>query len=262
LDIALTIVHQLETYPFLLEDPLFSETYAPNGTLVGLGDTIYRKRYARTLEKIAEKGADAFYHGEIATNIASAAWARGGIITTADLANYTAIMRQPANITYRDRYRIWSTVAPSSGNVVLSILNIFQGYNGSAGLTNPAINETTHELIQATRFGYGQRTNMGDPAFTPNVTELEAEFLLPSTAVEIRQKIDNITHPTIYYDAANYQVEIDGGTSHLAVADGNGNAISLTTTVNLYWGSQVMTTDGMRVISFLKISELTLMYPF
>jgi gamma-glutamyltranspeptidase / glutathione hydrolase len=154
-----------KTYPFLLQDPLFRETYAPNGTLVGLGDTVYRKRYANTLETIAREGPDAFYTGPIATNIASAAWARGGILTTDDLKNYTAILRTPANITYRNKYRIFSTIAPSSGAVVLSALKIFEGYPGSANINDPAYNETTHKLIQATRFGYGQRNSSGTHPF-------------------------------------------------------------------------------------------------
>jgi gamma-glutamyltranspeptidase/glutathione hydrolase len=62
-----------KTYPFLLQDSLFRETYAPNGTLVGLGDTVYRLRLADTLETLAKHGADAFYTGRIASNIASAA---------------------------------------------------------------------------------------------------------------------------------------------------------------------------------------------
>jgi gamma-glutamyltranspeptidase/glutathione hydrolase len=144
------------TSPFLVNDPLWAETYAPNGTILGLGDTVYRKRYANTLETIAKNGADAFYTGPIATNIAEAAYLRNGIITTHDLANYTAILRTPANITYRNKYRVFSTVAPSSGAVVLSALKVFEGYDGSAQLTDPAINETAHKLIQATRFGYGQ----------------------------------------------------------------------------------------------------------
>jgi gamma-glutamyltranspeptidase/glutathione hydrolase len=143
------------TYPFLLKDPLFAETYAPNGTLLRLNDTVYRKRYADTLETLATHGADAFYSGRIAVNTAEAALARGGILTTKDLAGYEAILRTPANITYRDKYRIFSTVAPSSGAVVLSALKIFEGYDGSAELNQAAINETTHRLIQATRFGYG-----------------------------------------------------------------------------------------------------------
>ena len=127
---------------------------------------------------------------------------------------------------------------------MLSALKIFEGYSGDALTTDPAINETTHRLIQATRFGYGQRTNFGDPAYTANVSTLEAEFLQPSTAQAIRGRIDNVTHPAIYYNEANYLVLNDGGTSHIAVVDQEGNAVSLTTTVNLYWGSRVMTSDG------------------
>jgi hypothetical protein len=52
----------------------------------------------------------------------------------------------------------------------------------------------------------GQRTNFGDPAFTKNVSTLEKEFLLPSTAADVRAKIDEVTHPAIYYDANNCAV--------------------------------------------------------
>jgi gamma-glutamyltranspeptidase/glutathione hydrolase len=145
-----------QKYPFITQDPLFREVYAPNGTLVGKGDTIYRPRFADTLETIAKKGADAFYTGRIATNIAAATWARGGILTEKDLLEYKAIIRTPANITYRDKYRIFSTIAPSSGSVVLSALKVFEGYPGNAQQNAPGYNEQTHRLIQANRFGYGQ----------------------------------------------------------------------------------------------------------
>ena len=64
--------------------------------MLGLGDTCYRKRFANTLETLAREGADAFYSGPIAVNTAAAAYARGGILSTADLANYTALLRTPA----------------------------------------------------------------------------------------------------------------------------------------------------------------------
>ncbi|TFK45646.1 gamma-glutamyltranspeptidase [Heliocybe sulcata] len=232
------------SYPFLTKDPLWAEVYAPNGTLLGLGDTVYRKRYADTLEKISIYGPDYFYTGEVAINTAEAAYARGGIITTADLANYTAIIRKPSNITYRN-HRIFSTVAPSSGSVVLSALKTFEGYNGSALPSDPAINLTTHRLIEATKFAYGQRTNFGDPAFTANVSTLEQEFLTEASAEAVRAKIsDSQTFNALYYNVDNYLVLNDSGTSHVAAVDHTGMAVSLTTTVNLYWGSQVMTTDG------------------
>jgi len=142
----------------------------------------------------ARQGADAFYTGEIAENIVSgrflsdrlflrvhavlnggyclAAKARGGIITLKDLMDYKATTRTPVNITYRDN-RIFSTVAPSSGAVVLSALKVFEGYPATAKVDDPEYDITAHRLIQATRFGYGQRTNYGDPAYTANVSALE-----------------------------------------------------------------------------------------
>ncbi|KAJ7728322.1 gamma-glutamyltranspeptidase [Mycena metata] len=225
-------------------DPLWSEVYAPNGTLLTLGDTVYRKRYADTLEQIADNGADAFYKGKIAVNTAEAAFARGGILTTHDLANYTAIVREPVNITYRNN-RIFSTVAPSSGAVVLSALKVFEGYQGNYADSDPHINVTTHRLIEATQFAYGQRTQYGDPAFTSNVTDLQQYYLTEAAVADVRSKIlDNTTFPVAYYDPSKYTPLDDHGTSHMAAIDQSGMAVSLTTTVNLFWGSQVMTTDG------------------
>ncbi|KAF7299135.1 Gamma-glutamyltranspeptidase [Mycena indigotica] len=228
------------TYPFLLSDPLWAEVYAPNGKVATFNQTIYRKRYAKTLETIAALGADAFYRGPIAENTSKAARKTGGILTTQDLAKYKAILRQPRNITYRGRYRIFSTVAPSSGTVVLSALKIFDAY-----AKDIETDQTTHALIQSTKFGYGQRTTFGDPAFTKNVTQLEGLYLQDSTVASIRARLPlNTTFTAPYYIPSNYSVLDDHGTSHMAAVDKWGNAVSLTSTVNLYWGSRVMTEDG------------------
>jgi gamma-glutamyltranspeptidase/glutathione hydrolase len=148
-----------------------------------------------------------------------AAAASGGIITLEDLECYKTITRTPVNITYRGN-RIFSTVAPSSGAVVLSALKIFEAWPGSALVDDPAYDLTTHRLIQATRFGYGQRTNYGDPAFTANVSTLErfsdglshrdfrtvlisvrpfSEFLEDATVEKVRSMIsDTTTYPDSY----------------------------------------------------------------
>ena len=240
-DLAAAIV---EGESFILADPLWAETYAPNGTLLVEGDTAYRKRYANTLEQIAEHGADWFYTGENAVTTASALLARGGILTLADLAGYKAVVRDTVNITYRNS-RIFSTVAPSSGAVVLSALKIFENFDGSPQDGSAAINLTTHRLIEATQFAYGQRTQYGDPAFTANVTELQQYYLGSEVAKELAGKIvDNKTFRLGYYDPSNYTATRESGTSHLAVIDGNQLAVSLTTTINNYWGSQVLTAAG------------------
>jgi gamma-glutamyltranspeptidase/glutathione hydrolase len=72
------------------------------------------------------------------------------------------------------------------------------------------------------------------------VTELEAAYLTEEVAAEARAKIvSGETFPVSYYNPSNYYTTREGGTSHLAAVDGNGMAVSLTTTVNLIWGSQV-----------------------
>jgi gamma-glutamyltranspeptidase/glutathione hydrolase len=92
----------LQDRPFITEDPLFAEVYAPNGTVLGLGDRCYRKKFAYTLEALANEGADLFYaNSSIAANIISAVQERGGIMTAEDLAGYETIKREPAMIDYR-----------------------------------------------------------------------------------------------------------------------------------------------------------------
>ncbi|ORY39482.1 gamma-glutamyltranspeptidase [Leucosporidium creatinivorum] len=238
------LAYAIKGEEFILNDPLWAEVYAPNGTALVEGDTCYRKRYANTLEKISWYGPDWFYKGEAAVTAAAALYARGGIMTTKDLASYEAVVRETVNITYRDS-RIFSTVAPSSGAVVLSALKIFEGYQGNYTDSNPEINVTTHRLLEATQFAYGQRTQYGDPAFTKNVTDLQQYYLTDSVVEELRAKIiDNTTFPVGYYDPSNYTATRESGTSHMAVIDSNGQAVSLTTTVNTYWGSTVMDSSG------------------
>ena len=92
-----------EVAPWQLQDPLWAEVYAPNGTLVKEWDIIYRPKYANTLAKIAERGVGVLYNASspIAQNLIKAVQASGGIMQLSDLENYKAIIRTPANITYR-----------------------------------------------------------------------------------------------------------------------------------------------------------------
>lgn len=81
---------------------MFAEVYAPNGTILGLGDICYRKKFAYTLEALATKGPDLFYaNSSIASNIVKATQESGGIMTADDLAGYETIIREPGMIDYR-----------------------------------------------------------------------------------------------------------------------------------------------------------------
>lgn len=226
---------------FLTEDPAWAIDFAPNGTLVQLGQTMTRKRYANTLEAIANGGADAFYQGAIANYTIAAIQAANGTMTLHDLANYTIELRDPLSIDYRG-YKVTSCSAPSGGEVTLSILNIVNGFNG---FDDPAqVNLTTHRLDEAMRWSYGMRTNLGDPSFVTGMAEYQNEMLSQATAAQIRSKISNYTSYNVsYYNPDNVEVLTDHGTSHIVAADHSGLSVSITTTINTIFGSRLMVPE-------------------
>jgi gamma-glutamyltranspeptidase/glutathione hydrolase len=228
------------TYDFLTYDETWALDFAPNGTRLGLGDIMTRKRYANTLEAIAEYGPDAFYKGAIANATIHALQASNGTMTLADLANYTVQIREPSNITYRG-YKIHSGSAPSSGAVVLSTMKIVEGYDMS---TPSFINESTHYLDEGMRFAYGQRTLLGDPSFLPNLTTYQENMVSEATAEEVRSKIQEFhTLNASAYNPSNYQILNDDGTSAVVAADRSGLTIAVTSTINTLFGSQVMVPE-------------------
>ncbi|GAQ05721.1 gamma-glutamyltranspeptidase 1 [Aspergillus lentulus] len=242
---------------FLVENPTWALDFAPNGTRVGLGDIMTRRRYADTLETIANKGPDAFYSGPIAETMINALQAANGTMTMEDLRNYTVAIRNVSQIDYRG-YQITSTSAPSSGTVAMSILKILSTYDDFFAPGN--VNLSTHRLDEAMRFGYGERTNLGDPLFVAGLDEYEEDMLNQSTIDEIRRKIsDYRTHNVSAYDPQGIESlneyeypssflkfftnKPSSGTSHVVAADHTGLAISLVTTINTLFGSQVMVPE-------------------
>lgn len=224
-------------YDFLTYDETWALDFAPNGTRLGLGDIMTRKRYANTLESIAESGPDAFYKGAIANATITALQKSNGTMTLTDLANYTVEIRENSNITYRG-YKMFGGTAPSSGAVVLSTLKIVEGYDMS---TPSQLNFSTHYLDEAMRFAYGQRTLLGDATYLPNLTEYQENMVSETTAEEIRGKIQQFaTLNASAYDPSGYDILTDDGTSATVASDRSGLTIAMTSTINTLFGSRVM----------------------
>ncbi|KAK3315100.1 gamma-glutamyltranspeptidase [Apodospora peruviana] len=229
-----------QTSAFLTKDSIWAEDFAPNGTLVKLGDVITRKRFADSLEKIANKGADEFYEGELANSMIDYIQSLNGTMTLDDLKNYTVKIKQPLSISYRD-YRLFTTSAPSSGAVMLSILKTMEQYP-SADLQN--VNLTTHRFVEAMKFAYGARQELGDPDYIGNITEYQEQMMSDDKAKETRKLImDNQTQPIEVYDPLSLYAVDSKGTSHIVTADRSGLTVSTTTTINLLFGAQIMTPD-------------------
>jgi len=226
---------------FLTEDPGFAIDFAPNGYRIKLNETLTRRRYADTLETIAKQGPNAFYEGPIANATIQALQRANGTMTLEDLKNYTVAIRESGTITYRGR-KVTSCTAPSSGEVVLTILKILEGYDD---VGDPAaLNLTTHRLDETIRWGYGLRTSLGDPLFVSDLNQYQTEMYNETTAALIRGKIsDTTTYNTSWYDPLGIESLDTPGTSHVVVADADGMSISLTTTVNLLFGSQLIVPE-------------------
>ncbi|KAI0008936.1 gamma-glutamyltranspeptidase [Xylariaceae sp. FL0662B] len=223
-------------YNFLVEDPSWAQDFAPDGKLVKLGDIMTRERYGETLRKVAEHGADVFYTGPMAKATIEYIQQHNGTMTLSDLSAYRAIERQPIRISYGN-YTLYSSGAPSSGAVCLSMLKTMEGYARSDA------NLTLHRFDEAMRFAYGAHQALGDPAFVKqtDIAALEAQMLNGSHAALIRSRIrDDRTQPVSHYDPGRVYAPPSHGTSHVATADAAGMAVSSTTTVNLLFGSLLM----------------------
>ncbi|KAL9005311.1 MAG: hypothetical protein Q9188_001902 [Gyalolechia gomerana] len=227
---------------FLTDDPAWAADFAPNGTRLGLGDIMTRERYANTLEEIAKTGVDMFYTGVLATQIAAAVSNANGSMTDSDLAGYNMVVRRPVEIDFHG-YRILACGVPASGAVVLSILKTIEGYED---FTSPGMSNTSaHRLVEAMRFGYGKRASFGDSDFLANFPEFETSILSDSYAASTRSRIlDDRTQNVSAYDPDGFENRDDHGTSQISTADASGLAISLTTTINLFFGSHVMIPES------------------
>lgn len=235
---AISSAGQNTTSNFLVDDLEFALDFAPKGRLLKLNETITRKRYANTLETVAQQGPDAFYSGAIAAATIRALQSKNGTMTLQDLKNYTVAIRQPSTISYRD-YKLTACSAPSGGEVALTVMKIMEGYSCVGDPSN--INLTTHRLDESMKFAYGMRANLGDPLFLSGIDRYQEEMISAQTASEVRAKIsDTRTFNVSYYDPEGLESLETPGTSHIVTADASGMAVTLTTTVNLLFGSKLV----------------------
>ncbi len=224
-----------------------------DGNLYQQGEILKQPELANTLERIA-KNPDDFYHGAMARELAAAIQKGGGLVTTDDLARYEVKEREPVRGTYRG-YDIISAPPPSSGGVALvEILNILEGFDLAKFGNRSA--ESIHLTAEAFRRAFYDRAEfMGDPDFArvPVPQLVDKKY-----AAAWRESID-ARHASVSKDLkrpANFnELEREAvlkrfalrepeHTTHYSVVDTEGNAVSVTTTLNDDFGSRV-TAEGL-----------------
>ncbi|MCI9156649.1 MAG: gamma-glutamyltransferase [Lawsonibacter sp.] len=203
-----------------------------------VGDTFVNKDYAKTLRLIAKDGADVFYKGEIAEAMVKAVQKYGGLLTMEDLANYQVEVMEPVHGTYRG-YDIYSSPSPSSGGtIILEILNILENFDVPSMEHDSA--EKQHLVGSAFAMAYADRGEyMGDTKYVDVPVNGLAN---KDYAAKLAAKIDMDTAMTNVLPDDPWMYEHED-TTHFSVADKEGNIVSVTFTVNGYFGATVA-ADG------------------
>jgi gamma-glutamyltranspeptidase/glutathione hydrolase len=224
-------VARLESYPN------FKETFMPGGRAPRHGEVFRNPLLARTLERIAEGGRDAFYRGDMAVIMADYLRRQGGWLDEADLAAHTGDWVEPISTTYRG-YEVWQIPPNGQGLSVLQMLNILEGVDlASAGWGSVTV---MHAFIEAKKLAFEDRArHYGDPAFARIPI---AQLLDKGYAAERRQLID-MQKAAVRYDAGDVALR-QSDTVYLTTADAAGNMVSFIQSNYRGMGSG-MTPDGL-----------------
>lgn len=211
--------------------------YKADGSYYEPGDLFVQKDLAATLKRIAQNGIKEFYEGKTAELIVAEMAKHGGLITMADLKNYTPGMRTPVQGNYRG-YDIYSMSPPSSGGThVIQILNTLEGYPIAEYGHNSA--QTIHLMAEAMKRAYADRSHyLGDEDFVK--VPLKG-ITSKKYAEEIRGAIDSekATDSSTIAPGKVLPYESDE-TTHFSIVDKYGNAVSNTYTINFSYGSGIV----------------------
>jgi gamma-glutamyltranspeptidase/glutathione hydrolase len=226
-------------------DPLRPLLFDASGAPLVEGALVTRPALARTLVTLAKEGRDGFYTGRVARAIVDEVVRRGGLLRLSDLAGYRPIWRAPLLGRYRQRV-LYAAPPPAGGLTAIEALQILDARTSGRGLgpLGRGSVEAQHLLAESLKHAFADRARLlGDPAFTPIPVEtLLSESYAAGRAAEIRD--DRVAPPSRYglqpTGTAPVDPPHDKGTTHLSVIDGEGNAVALTTTINLLFGSGVV----------------------
>lgn len=217
------------------KDPPTAAIFLNHSRVWKAGERLVQVDLGRSLQQIAANGTSAFYNGPIAAKIVAASKAHGGILSAEDFRAFRARELKPLECDYRG-YHMISAPPPSSGGVVLcETLNILEGYPvGKLGFHSAA---GTHFLVEAMRRAYHDRNlNLGDPSF---VTVDTQHFIDKAYAAAMRQGIDPVrATPSASLPAPGIGAE-GSSTTHFSIVDKDGDAVSLTYTLNDWFGAHV-----------------------
>jgi gamma-glutamyltranspeptidase len=239
------------------------------------GDILRNPKLGETLEAIMKVGSDAMYTGERAALLAKDIQDAGGIITKEDIESFHATLRSPVVAHDIQGFSIVGVPPPSSGGaVIIGALRFLAGYASPFAAFADTL--SAHRMVEASKHVFSIRMSMSDPAFQTETTTDAVKDLTEGDYLEglRRTTMDNSTLPLSQYGGPKWaqlknsdgQADAkdakegdrmlrrrelyrrfgylnDHGTSHFSIVDKDGNAVAMTTSVNTYFGSNVLSTS-------------------
>jgi gamma-glutamyltranspeptidase/glutathione hydrolase len=224
-----------DSYELILSHEETAKVFLKEDLPYEAGEVFKNPDYAKVLRKIAKEGKDGFYKGEVAEAIVQAVKADGGLMTLEDLANYKAKFREPVGVDYRG-YKVISAPPSSSGGIaVLEGLNIAQKFDVKAMGSNTP--ETLHlwseifKVVHADRYNY-----VADPDFS----HIPVDVLTSEQYAKDRLKAIDMEKSAEEQKPGSPLEYESPSTTHISIMDKEGNMVSMTNSVGLYFGCGVV----------------------
>ncbi len=226
-----------DAYPLLSSDSLLAKVFLKDGLAFEVGDTFRQPLLANTMRWLVTNGLGSFYRGPIAESVVEAARNSGSSMTLYDLEFYRCEVVEPLRGRYRD-FEILTAPPPSAGGAaLLETLMLFERVNNS-GLTPY---ENTHLLAQCIQQGLVDAEAFIEDSeinrFNPDIFFSEERINSAFKTISLKSK--PCARPPIGL-STDLNMRKDGNTTHLVVYDRWGNAVSLTQSINYFFGAGVM----------------------
>jgi len=217
--------------PDLVKDDLIARRLLPDGTPLKPGARLVQGDYAEALTLISRQGEAALHDGPLGDLLVECMEKTGGFVSREDLAGYEAVERPPI----RGRYRGWDIIGPpppaASGVHITQMLNILEGYDITC--LGFGTVDTVHLLAEVLKIAFADRAEAsGDPAFV----KVPVERITSKAYADERRAGIDLAHARRWTGALSAMEGAD--TTHLTAADGRGNAVTTTQTINSLFGAR------------------------
>ncbi|XP_028914302.1 glutathione hydrolase 5 proenzyme [Ornithorhynchus anatinus] len=203
------------------------------------GDVLEWPTMIETLETVARLGAEALYKGELANKLLEDIRKEGSILRAEDLSEFQPEVVAPLKFDLGD-YTLYSPPPPAGGAILSYILNVLKEFNftkESVAQTKRKV-DTYHLIAEVMKFANGQKWKLYDRRNASNPKVLQ-DLLSYSSAQQTKKSIDNWGNHTLdKYSSIPHRSE-SPGTSHVSVISADGSAVSVTSTINVPFGSRV-----------------------